>query len=235
MNFEWIPQLFMDFIGRVIPGALILIAARVVQSGQIASINTSVATDKGEIAWAGLLLWLLISYFLGFCLTQVWRGMFGLITYQQSHKIEMECKSTRVAEHNQIQKLLGGKPLPLAPEQLPEIFVMHDYLRVVVSREASRLLKLQSERRICHCIIIGFGILCVVNAVLMIRNLTGDRVLAELCMIGAVVALWFRMFRLQRYFANGVCVLWLALVSTGRLPGTLPLDGEQTAGDKSGK
>ena len=232
MNFEWIPQLFFDIIGRVIPGALILLAAGVVQSGQIASIKASIATDKGEVAWAGVLVSLLISYFLGFCLTQVWHGTLGRLARERNLKIEAECKAARLAEHNQTQKLLGQKPLPFAPEQLPELFVMHDHLRVALPREASRLLKLRSESRICHCVIIGFSILCVINLVLYVRQSTMDRLLAELCMATTVIALWFRMFNLQQYFADGVCDLWLALVSSGRMPGTASFGGGQTPSDK---
>jgi hypothetical protein len=35
MKPDWIPQLFMDFIGRIVPGAAVLLAAAIIYKGHM--------------------------------------------------------------------------------------------------------------------------------------------------------------------------------------------------------
>ena len=114
-----------------------------------------------------------------------------------------------------MQLLMGGKPVNIRAEELPEWFVMHDHLRLTLPREAHRLLKLRSEIQLCQCIILGYTYLSIYG--FLCRPLTSDQQITEWFMIGSIVACWIWRFKMYEYLATGVCVAWLFLVSNGRL------------------
>ena len=214
MNFEWIPQLFMDFIGRIIPGAAILLAAVVMRKGSFSAFHETLNNVQEKSPWASLLVATLVAYLIGFFLDQFWRDTFDRFTSKKIHERELELKKKRIAEHNRVQHLFGRKPINLKVEDLPEWFVMHDHLRLTLPREASRLLKLRSEIQLCQCIILGYTGLCAYNFRFWL--LTDDQKITEGFMVGSVIACWIWRFKLYEYLATGVCVAWLSLVSSGR-------------------
>jgi len=85
MNFEWIPQLFMDFIGRIVPGAAILLAAVVMRKGSFSAVHETLVEVQQNSAWASLLLATLVAYLIGLFLDQFWRlFLFERLTSKKS-------------------------------------------------------------------------------------------------------------------------------------------------------
>jgi hypothetical protein len=207
----------MDFIGRVVPGATILLAARMVADGNWNALSTVLAKDGDGINWAVLLPGLLACYIIGVSMSQLWYLTLRRFTVKRHTRDERKCKERCLKEHNQLLKSLGREGFTFAHGALPRGYVMHDHLRITLPHEASRLLKLQSESRLCRSLVMGLGLLCLVNLIFIFRHFSGERAIIEIIMIILVVTSWQRDFRLQEYYMNGTCVMWLALVSTNRL------------------
>ncbi len=217
MKFDWIPQLFKDLIGRVVPGATILLAACIVRAGHFSAMRSLLTTFKDESSLALLLIGLVSSYIVGYTLTQVWGMIFGACFKTKLGRIEMEAKQERLEEQKKLQEALGYKSLSVAPERLPELFVMHDHIRITIPQEANRLSKMQSEIRLCRALIVGIGILCAANLVFFFREPTPARIIVEIVMLAIVMSAWRREKNLHKYYSNGVCVIWLSLASSNQL------------------
>ena len=217
MKLDWIPQLFKDLIGRVVPGATILLAACIVRAGHFSAVRSMLTTFKDESSVALLLTGLVISYIVGYSLTQVWGMIFGKCFKTKLDQIEMEAKQERLEEHKQLQEALGYKSLSVAPEKLPELFVMHDHIRITIPQEANRLSKMQSEIRLCRALIVGIGILCAANLLFLFCEPTFTRIIIEIVMMVVVRSAWRREKNLHKYYSNGVCVIWLSLASLNQL------------------
>jgi hypothetical protein len=217
MSLDWIPQLFKDLIGRIVPGAMVLLAAYVVRAGHFGALPSSLTTDHDEVSTALLLTGLVISYLVGLCLSHLMGLVFGKFLKDKLQSIEKRCKRERLEEHNQLLEALGHKRLPFGVEKLPRAFVMHDHIRITIFQEANRLSKMQSEIRLCRTLVAGMGILCVANLAFIFHEPTTSRIILEIVMAAVVYAGWSREFRLHEYYNNGICVMWFSLASTDRL------------------
>jgi len=144
----------------------------------------------------------------------------GRFVVQRLLRIQADCKEECLAAHNKALAALGKKPLSLKSADLPAAYVMHDHLRLAAPDQASRLLKLRAERRLCHVIILGFAALAVLRLVHINSASIASWIVAEAVLLVSVVSCWSRQLRLERYFTNGTCLVWLALASCGKiLPG----------------
>ena len=93
---------------------------------------------------------------------------------------------------------------------MPRIFVMQDHLRDGSEGEALRLLKLRAEERLCHVLVIGFGLLSIANGLnLALIEMTRSRWTIEGALILGIVASYSRAKRICGYRINGTCVAWL--------------------------
>jgi hypothetical protein len=215
-----IPQLFYDFLARIVPGAtLILFSALVVFSPMIAANFILNSQDNSMIFAVGpLLLWILGSYLIGFILGQLWEITIGRFTKQAERQIEAECKQECLKEYNKFQKALGHPELDIEISKLPRAFIMRDHLRHVAPSDASRLLKVRAERRLCQVLILGFIFLGILNAVYILMQLKMDRVILEIFLIIMIIACWSRTLRLHKHFENGTIASWLIYASSGQIP-----------------
>lgn len=217
MKFDWIPQMFMDVIGRVLPGVLTLMACAFVCRGPSDAIDIFTKDGSSMITWPSLLIWFLVSYLIGFSLTQLWYQSLSGISKLREKAMRSECAAKMLADHNKMQRLLGQPELNFQASDLPRMFVLHDRLRFAAPAEAARLLKLHAERRVCHVLILSFGGLAIVNAGYILRDPSLERLVLEAMLVLVVTSCWKRQFRLVKYFTNGTCLAWLTLASLGKL------------------
>jgi hypothetical protein len=161
LNWTWIPQLFSDLLGRIIPGAALIVVSYLVAVGPSQAIVnlTDTALHEKAFALGPALIFLLCSYLTGFVIGQLWitmgqlwqlwitlLGKRAVVANAEDDKTTQECRDECLAEHDKLQASLGMPKLALSSNDLPRTFVMHDHLRLVASAEAQRLLKLRSPK-----------------------------------------------------------------------------------------
>lgn len=216
---NFIPELFYDFLARIVPGAIIIVTGTLVALGPTAAADFLLnSREDGKLFGFGpVLLWVLASYLTGLVLGQLWEISFGRIAKRKQRKIELKCKEERLAEHNKLQKALGGSTLDIEPETLPRAFVMRDHLRYSSRAEALRLLKIRAEGRSSQVFVLGFILMAIVNAVYLWEQPKAERIVLEIFLIVAVAAFLRMVFRLHRMLVNGTMVSWLMCVSPGKI------------------
>lgn len=224
MKLDWIPQLFKDLIGRIVPGATVLLAACIVWAGHFSALRSVLVPKDDESILELLLIGLVITYIIGYSLSQVWGMTFGQLRPDEPDEyikpppgVVATCKERRLNEHNKLQKNLGRTCPLVDPKELPSLFAMHDHIRITLPQEANRLSKMQSEIRLCRSLIVGIGILCAANLWFFFHEPTVARFVIEVVMTAIVWSAWRREINLHTFLCNGICVIWLCLVSTDQL------------------
>ncbi len=209
---NFIPQVFYDFLARVVPGATVIVASACVFFGT-GSIATRIFTPlEGSqlFTFGSLILWALTSYITGFVLGELWEVGIGRLERMTEQKIEDDCKQGCLTEHQRLRHALGVDPLPISAHDLPRNFVMREHLRHVAPADAARLLKVRAERRLCQVLILGLGGLAVFNVYFICTRFSWGTVWLEILLIFTVFSCATRNRRLFRHFVNGTCVAWLA-------------------------
>jgi hypothetical protein len=220
---NFIPQLFYDFIGRIVPGAILIVTSVFVIFGPstAAKFVLNLPKDNKLFTFPVFLLFILISYLIGFILSQLWEMAVGKLLVKKERRIEKECMKECLEEHNQLQKALSKPGLDIDLDHLPRPFVMREHIRQVDPSEAARLLKVRAERRLCQVLIIGLFVLLLINAGIawsLPQPAWSERLTLEVFMGVAAVICWSRSRRLLRHFVNGSCVGWLIRISSGEIP-----------------
>ena len=210
-----IPQVFYDFLARLIPGAAIIAVTNITLQGRIASVDFALSSPGSDkLSATGLIfLWALGSYLMGFLLGQFWEMTLGRLTKRMNENIEKECQEKCLAGHNCTQRALGCPEVAIAPGNLPTIVVMRDHIRHVAPGEASRLLKIRAERRMCQVLLLGFFALSIVNGAYLVTRLEAARIVLEISLIVAMAPCWSGAQRLYRHLATGTTVSWLVLIA----------------------
>lgn len=220
MNWTWIPQLFSDLLGRIVPGAALMVVSYLVAVRPTQAIVNLTGTLYEKLFTLGpALIFLLFSYLIGFIMGQLWILLLGKRAAITKAEVEATqgCHGQCLDEHNKLQTSLGMPPLALSTNDLPRTFVMHDHLRFVAGAEAQRLLKLRSEKRLCHVIVLGFTVLGLVNLAYLSTQAHFDRLVLEVLLIASIVSCWKRSLRLEKQFVNGTCIAWLSYASAKKL------------------
>src|SRR5271157_502711 len=127
-----IPQVFYDFLGRIMPGAAVTTIAALVVYGPEKAADFIVASPHRTdlFAFGPLMIWLLGSYLVGFVTAQLWDMTLGRLTKTTEKALRDDAVNERLLEHERVQAALGRPVLGLHPGQRPAVFVMLDHLRL---------------------------------------------------------------------------------------------------------
>jgi hypothetical protein len=149
---SWIPQVFYDLIGRIVPGGLLLIIALVIFLGPsgvqdlfksttiTTSVNATTTETTTEISASVLVLFaLVVSYMLG--------ALLGGIA--------------AVADRD----FWRQRKLDLTGKKENDIAYIYDYIQFHRPDIGARLAKLSAERHMCRVILVGAAILIISDAI----------------------------------------------------------------------
>jgi hypothetical protein len=213
-----IPQVFYDFLARIIPGAILIVVTTIIMVGPATAADFLLNSPNSDKLFSigFILLWALGSYLIGFLLGNLWEMTLEQLTRSSERNIETKCKEKCLTEYNQTQNALKRPGLDIAPDNLPRISIMLDQIRHIKSEEASRLLKLRAERKLCQVLLLGFFILSIVNGMYLVMQLETARIVLEILLIGTIVTCWSGAQKLHRYLANGTTASWLVLISSNK-------------------
>jgi hypothetical protein len=233
VDLAWIPNLFFDLLGRVIPGSILLFATYSVAVGPQAAIKDMVQRDLFSMGLT--ILWLFLAYCIGLMGGQLWVSTFGKLIRKRELRIEDKVVRGALAEHNEAQAFLGEPQLSLDTDRLPRIYFMHDQLRLVAREEALRLLKLKAEQRLCHALFLGLTVLAVANFALLLIRPSFERVVLEVVLVLIVVGSWQRAMRMIEFYARGTCSSWFSFASAKQLLSQTDCGEERVASDNREK
>ncbi len=221
---NFIPQLFYDFLARIVPGAILIVTSAFVIFGPIhvATFIFNPPENYKLFAFGPLLLWILGSYIIGFAFGQLWETTIGRLFKSKAHKLVQECQEECLEEHNRVLTSLCRPTLSISASDLPPTFVMRDHIRYVAPLDAVRLLKVRAERRLCHVLILGLSVLAILNVKYLLPPLQNDRIALEVFLVLAVILCCTRSRRQLKYLANGVSIGWFVHASSGNIPNNVP-------------
>ncbi len=145
----WIPQLFYDLIGRVVPGAAILVSVLFLPFDHSVprAFITFLFKDSGTPTAIAALAWLLASYLVGVLL-----GAIGF------------CISGREWRVKPIE-LSALEPPDLSDENSRHAY-MYDAVQFRAPRVGARLAKLRAEKHMCRVMLVGFSMMTVFHVLL---------------------------------------------------------------------
>jgi hypothetical protein len=87
-------------------------------------------------------------------------------------KIAQLMKSTKdecLEETNKIRKSFNEEEIKF--QNTPDIYVMHDHLRLFSDSESYRFLKLRAKARMCEALALGYLILSLINLFLILETI----------------------------------------------------------------
>ena len=202
-----IPQLFYDFLARIVPGITLILFTILVISGH----DSILAAEKSsQITFIHMCLLLLGAYLVGFLMGQVSDVFYKCFLKKKYNVIEKQHKQECLDQHNKVLKAMGKPELRLKIDDLPTTPFMRDNLRHVEPADAARLLKGRAERRLCEVFTVGFIIIWILDIIVFFsvgRNL--ERTILLFCLPLLVVICWFRALRGHRHITGGTTVGWL--------------------------
>ncbi|MFY9823896.1 MAG: hypothetical protein WAM82_21125 [Thermoanaerobaculia bacterium] len=211
-----IPEIFYDLIGRIGPGALLLLAAFVTWLGPVqARLEVDNLFEKfhNKEEWFYFLVIAFLAYLVGVVLTALW----DWLEKPARHPGGQQRKSLKLTE-----KLLAGK----VSEWRPDVGLLVRYVNVHLPAEGFLLVKIKAEENFCKTMITGLGLILGLAIVspgsALFRN--GDSAMSVL-LVGAMalsaLACWlWKGYLSERYEDDLRSLVYLAAV--GQPPGAAP-------------
>ena len=209
MQWNLIPYIFYDLIGRFCPGLIVMITgvAVVVGPRKIWLDVLSAASDKSS-ALPILPVYIyvvlaLAAYFFADMLYQIWRTLFS-----KKQSIN-PCDDWK-----QRKKQLNENGMEFMDAELPKDYVMLDYLRIHMPGEAHRLLKVKAEQRLSAVIVIGYSLLSIINFLLLFDpdRFGFEEWIFETFLVLCAVLSYFRERESAKHLKIGTVLAWLTCV-----------------------
>jgi len=208
---SFIPQLFYDFLARIVPGSVLMVLTAVIifGPGDFDSCSLSSLEKVEQLTFVRVSIWVLEAYLIGFILGQVSEMTLRRLLKKKFKKIGKECKARCLKQHNRIAEALGRPTLRITADDLPQIHSMRNHLRHVNPADAARLLKLRAERRLCEVLIVGFSVLWPIDLILLLFETNAERVILIILLPVLTIILWKRVLRAHGNLVNGITIGWL--------------------------
>jgi hypothetical protein len=206
----WIPQLFYDLIGRVIPGAAVTISAFVITYGPEESLRYlttwSASSANTKLPVVLLLLGsLLLFYLVGTLLGGLW---FGLCHSTKFH--------TKMVKHSVRRSLKGMENVSddIKINFPRSISYIYDYIHLRAPKTGARIAKLRAEEHMSGVMVIGFIILAIIYGLIpSIRYAEWPYWLIQILLIFIAIVSLVLACHLNWRFGTALCNVWIHLKS----------------------
>ena len=218
----WIPQVYYDFLARIIPGSAVILGALYLRHGPSRGINFAFRVIcEQEHSWVCRFgIGLLAAYLIGLILGELGEFLAGRVLRRRDSELEKGFMRECLDEHSRALEAVGREPVTLPPDDLPDSGLMAEQVTVVDHYSGSRLLALSAERRLCLVLAFGFFILAAGNLLAYAADLIPKRLVVEGLLVLSVLVLWRRGMRLHERLVRRTCIAWLTNVLGGGLSGT---------------
>ncbi len=218
----WIPQVYYDFLARIIPGAAVVLGALYLKHGPLRGINFVFRVIcEQEHSWVCRFgIGLLAAYLIGLIVGELGELLAGGVLERRDSEREKGFMRECLDDQSRALQAVGREPLALQLDDLPDADLMAEQLTVVDHYSGSRLLALSAERRLCRVLAFGLFMLAVGNLLAYSTDLIHKRLIVEGVLLVSMLVLWRRSTRLQERVVRRTCIGWLMNVLSGRLLGT---------------
>ncbi len=218
----WIPQVYYDFLARVVPGSAVVLGALYLRHGPSRGINFAfrVICEQGHSWVCRFGIGLLVAYLIGLILGELGEFLGGRVLQRRDEHLAAGFKRECLDDHSRALEAVGREPVALSPDDLPDTGLMAEQVALVDHYSGSRLLALRAERRLCLVLAFGFFILAVVNLLAYAADLVPKRLVVEGLLLLSMPVLWRRATRLHERVVRKTCIAWLTNVFGGGRSGT---------------
>jgi len=206
----WLPNVYYDFLARIVPGAAVVLGAVYLREGPYRGIGFVMRVVCEPEPWVPrFAVGLLAAYFIGLIIGELGELVAGrLLEHRDLEKglaVAREC----LDEHNRTAEISGGRPLEVLPEELPTIGLMAEEIAVADPHTGGRLLALSAERRMCLVLALGLFLLAMFNVLLYTVDFVPKRLFVEALLVVSILVLWRRSTRLHLRSVRQTCQAWL--------------------------
>jgi len=218
----WIPQVYYDFLARVVPGSAVVLGVLYLRHGPSRGINFAfrVICEQGHSWVCRFGIGLLAAYLIGLILGELGELLAGRVLRRRDSEVAKGFMRECLDDHSRALEAVGREPVALQLDDLPDAGLMAEQLTLVDHYSGSRLLALRAERRLCLVLAFGFFILAVGNLLAYSADLIPKRFVAEGLLLLSTLVLWRRAMRLHERVVRKTCIAWLTNVLSGGLSGT---------------
>jgi hypothetical protein len=202
MTVGYIPQIFYDLIGRIVPGAVISGSAFLLLDDPKSALLNAVTWSDGTSnqlapALVILLVGLVIAYTVGTLLGGIWFTLSKL--FKKKSAIPAEAEDPDV-DKNTVKiprpEIIFKNGKAIVPDKW--ISYIYDYIQMRCPRTAGRIAKLRAEWHMCGVIIVGSAILFLLNLYKLFTDFTTASLYFE---IGLALA-FFAAYSLSSHVKN---------------------------------
>ena len=201
MDWNVIPEIFYDIIARVIPGSVLVLAATMIYLGP-SKVIKSLLSDSTEIdAWQ-ILLFLLLAYLAAVVTEQGW-NIVG-----DEEKRERKRREKKKSE----EEAVPSKPIEVEKAQDAPFNKERAFFRIRkdLPQEASRLLKIQAEKKLGEVLIVGFSALWPVDLLFCIFGsppYRGERAFLLIAIALPIFSCWKWRMCLEKQYSDTLRML----------------------------
>ncbi len=144
---DWIPQIFYDIIGRIVPGAMLIIIGSIlfVNEDDLLALVKTIFLDSEISSLFVFFVFILASYFIAILM-----GSFGFFIKFKEWEEQSENK---YSENYFKDKINTEKKM---------VSLIYDALHIKYPQAAARCAKLRSEKLLCRTLISGLAIFFVI-------------------------------------------------------------------------
>jgi hypothetical protein len=173
MDWNVIPEIFYDIIARIIPGSVLVIATTMIYLGP-SKVVKMLLSDSTEIDAPLTLLFLLLAYLVAIVTGSVWEAVSCLAKRWGECNLAKRWKDwiKRRREKKKSKEIEAATSKPIKVEKAQDVPFDTDRtffrVRKDLPQEASKLLKIQAEKRLCEVLIVGFSVLWPVDLCLCV-------------------------------------------------------------------
>lgn len=220
MSLKWIPELFYDVIGRVGPGALVLVTALCAWLGPAHAWREAegVMDVVAGKEWIFLGFVSLLSYFVGIVTSALWDAAQVVLRPRTLAYSEAE-RARRTALNRKISGWIEGK----TSDADPDTGILSCCVNVHLPDQGVRLAKIRAEESLCKVLLVGFFLIFLLAILAPSVWRIAELSLSSSYLIGAMIlsaiACWKWMGSLEMLYDRDLHSLGY-LVATSRIPGT---------------
>ena len=215
-----VPQIYFDYIARLIPGFILLLSSYYLLFNDIAQIlnltQSSINYFKSQSG--GQLLIIIYVFLVSYVISLICEAIYRLIKLlfgsilDRKYKKQIEITKEKASEfiENEIKKELK-KDCKFIKEIFPDIFIMYDFIRINEPSIGSRLVKLRAEYYMFRTLAIGYTVFLLIKLSSWSFPLYFSDFLNFLLLILLIFSFVLLFFHRRASFLYGVHNNWILL------------------------
>ena len=212
----WLPNVYYDFLARIIPGSAVVLGAVYLREGPYRGIGFVMRVLTEPENWVPrFAIGILAAYLIGLIIGELGELVAGRLLEHRDLEMGSNVMRECFDEHNRSIELAGGRQLEVLPDELPSVDLMGQQLDVMDVNTGGRLLALRAERRMCLVLALGLFLLAVFNVLLYTVDFVSKRLLIEALIVVSMLVLWRRSTRLHQRTVRQTCLAWLMYAEGG--------------------